>query len=126
MRAAVDSSGEQGFGVEVEGLQPGTLTLAELRLDVVRERGQPQYEHLGYAEDHLIARHKGLRADYATERMTARRVSDVEAEALKVPAERSRDERRITVHQASGDPIMTSVLVMPGSRHEIEDTYALS
>ncbi|MFY1595818.1 hypothetical protein [Micromonospora sp. WMMD737] len=32
----------------------------------------------------------------------------------------------ITVHQAPGDPIMTSVLVMPGSRHEIEDTYALS
>ncbi|KIR63413.1 hypothetical protein TK50_21585 [Micromonospora haikouensis] len=73
----------------------------------------------------LIARHKGLRADYATERMTARRVSGIEAEALDVPADESVMSVVITVHQASGDPIMTSVLVMPGSRHEIEDTYAL-
>jgi GntR family transcriptional regulator len=35
------------------------------------------------------------------------------------------DSRRL-VRRASGDPIMASVLVVPGSRHEIEDTYALS
>ncbi|MEV5448172.1 GntR family transcriptional regulator, partial [Streptomyces sp. NPDC052644] len=74
----------------------------------------------------LIARHKGLRADYATERMTARRVNEAEAVALDVPADESVLSVVITVHQASGDPIMASVLVMPGSRHEIEDTYALS
>ncbi|MEU7983156.1 GntR family transcriptional regulator [Micromonospora sp. NPDC049081] len=74
----------------------------------------------------LIARHKGLRADYATERMTARRVNEAEAAALDVPADEPVLSVVITVHQASGDPIMASVLVMPGSRHEIEDTYALS
>lgn len=73
-----------------------------------------------------ITRLKGLRADYATERMTARRVSPDEAKALDVPEDEPVLSIVLTVHQASGDPIMTSVLVMPGSRHEIEDTYPLS
>ncbi|MGW0435342.1 GntR family transcriptional regulator [Micromonospora sp. NPDC003197] len=73
-----------------------------------------------------IARLKSLRGDYATERMTARRVSKDEAEALAVPADEPVLSAVITVFQASGEPIMTSVLVMPGSRHEIEDTYPLS
>ncbi|MFY1672700.1 GntR family transcriptional regulator [Plantactinospora sp. WMMB334] len=69
---------------------------------------------------------KGLRGDYATERMTARRVSTDEAKALDVPEDEPVLSVVLTVHQASGDPILTSVLVMPGSRHEIEDTYPLS
>ncbi|MGI5215422.1 GntR family transcriptional regulator [Plantactinospora sp. CA-290183] len=73
-----------------------------------------------------ITRVKGLRADYATERMTARRASADEAKALDVPADEPMLSVVLTVHQASGDPILTSVLVMPGSRHEIEDTYPLS
>ncbi|MFI6758813.1 GntR family transcriptional regulator [Micromonospora sp. NPDC050417] len=73
-----------------------------------------------------IARLKGLRADYVTERMTARRVSPEEAEALKVPTDESVFSVVITLHQSSGEPIFTSLLVMPGSRHEIEDTYPLS
>ncbi|MDG4828266.1 GntR family transcriptional regulator [Solwaraspora sp. WMMD1047] len=75
--------------------------------------------------DH-IGRIKGLRADYATERMTARRVGPDEAEALEVPADEPVLSVVLTLHQASGEPILTSVLVMPGSRHEIEDTYPVS
>jgi GntR family transcriptional regulator len=75
--------------------------------------------------DH-IARHKGIRADYATERLTSRRVDQGEAEVLDVPADEAALSVVITVYQASGDPILTSVLVMPGSRHEIEDTYPIS
>lgn len=75
--------------------------------------------------DH-IARHKGIRADYATERLTSRRVDQAEADALDVPADESALHVVITVYQASGDPILTTILVMPGSRHEIEDTYPLS
>ncbi|WFE30074.1 GntR family transcriptional regulator [Solwaraspora sp. WMMD791] len=73
-----------------------------------------------------ITRHKGLRADYATERMTTRRVSADEADALDVSADESVFSVVITAHRASGEPIMASVLVLPGSRHEIEDTYPLS
>lgn len=74
--------------------------------------------------DH-IARHKGLRADYATERLTSRLVDQAEAEALAVPEDEAVISVVLTVYQANGEPILTSLLVMPGSRHEIEDTYPL-
>ncbi|MFI6823236.1 GntR family transcriptional regulator [Micromonospora sp. NPDC050187] len=74
--------------------------------------------------DH-IARHKSLRADYATERLTSRLVDQAEAEALAVPEDEAVISVVLTVYQANGEPILTSLLVMPGSRHEIEDTYPL-
>jgi GntR family transcriptional regulator len=78
----------------------------------------------GSLSDH-IARHKNLRADYATERLTARPISPDEAEALAVPPDEAVLSVVITLHQSSGEPLLTSVVVMPGSRHEIEDTYPL-
>jgi GntR family transcriptional regulator len=75
--------------------------------------------------DHIATR-KSLRADYATERLTARQVEAAEAGALGVPADEAVLSVVITVHQSSGVPILTSLIVMPGSRHEIEDTYPLS
>ena len=69
---------------------------------------------------------KSIRADYATERLTARRIDEAEADALDVPADESVLSVVITAHQSSGAPILTSGIVMPGSRHEIEDSYPLS
>ncbi|GIF09809.1 GntR family transcriptional regulator [Actinoplanes siamensis] len=75
--------------------------------------------------DHIASRKK-LRADYATERLTARRVDDAEAGALDVPADEAVLSVVITAHRSTGEAIMTSLIVMPGSRHEIEDSYPLS
>ena len=72
-----------------------------------------------------IGRLKQLRGDYATERMTARAASDDEAEALGVPAGEPVLAVAITLHQANGEPLLTTHVVMPGSRHEIEDTYPM-
>jgi GntR family transcriptional regulator len=74
--------------------------------------------------DH-IAQVKGVRGDYATERLTARRVEPAEAEALDVLADEAVISVVITVYRSSGEPVLTSVLVMPGSRHEIDDAYPL-
>jgi GntR family transcriptional regulator len=74
---------------------------------------------------HIRAK-KNLRADYATERLTARRVDDAEAAALEVSVDEAVLSVVITAHQSSGVPILTSRIVMPGSRHEIEDSYPLS
>jgi GntR family transcriptional regulator len=74
---------------------------------------------------HIRAK-KSLRADYATERLTARLVDDVEATALDVPSDEAVISVVVTAHQSSGSPILTSRIVMPGSRHEIEDSYPLS
>lgn len=75
--------------------------------------------------DHIASR-KGLRADYATERLTARQIDPSEVDALGVPTDEAVLSVIITAHQSSGAPILTSLIVMPGSRHEIEDTYPLS
>jgi GntR family transcriptional regulator len=75
--------------------------------------------------DHIASR-KGLRADYATERLTARQIDASEVDALAVPTDEAVLSVIITAHQSSGAPILTSLIVMPGSRHEIEDTYPLS
>ena len=75
--------------------------------------------------DHIAAR-KRLRADYATERLTARRVDPSEVDALGVPEDEAVLSVVITAYQSTGEPILASLIVMPGSRHEIEDTYPLS
>jgi GntR family transcriptional regulator len=79
----------------------------------------------GSVLDHIRSR-KNLRADYATERLTARKADQAEADALGVPVDEAVLSVVITAHQASGTPILTSLIVMPGSRHEIEDSYPLS
>ncbi|WIM97639.1 GntR family transcriptional regulator [Actinoplanes oblitus] len=69
---------------------------------------------------------KNLRADYATERLTARRIDEAEAGALDVPTDEAVLSVVITAHRSTGEALMTSLIVMPGSRHEIEDSYPLS
>jgi GntR family transcriptional regulator len=73
-----------------------------------------------------IAAKKNLRADYADELLTARRSTDEEAELLGLEAGDPVLSVVITAHQANGDPIATSVVLLPGDRHEIEDSYPLS
>jgi GntR family transcriptional regulator len=72
-----------------------------------------------------IERRKGIRGDYAHEWLTTRRPTEDEAKLLDIDAGDPVLSIVIAVHQASGEPIMVSTVLMPGSRHEIEDTYPL-
>ena len=72
-----------------------------------------------------IERRKGLRGDYATEWMTTRLATADEAKLLDLDETDPVLHVLIAVHQASGEPMLATVLVMPGSRHEIEDSYPL-
>ncbi|MFC7480310.1 UTRA domain-containing protein [Luedemannella flava] len=74
--------------------------------------------------DYIQSR-KGLRGDYASERLTARRATTDEAALLQLSDSDAVLSVLIGVYQSSGVPIMASMLVMPGSRHEIEDSYPL-
>ncbi|MDR7278690.1 GntR family transcriptional regulator [Catenuloplanes atrovinosus] len=74
--------------------------------------------------DH-IAQARGIRGDYVIERLTARRITADEAAALDVPDDEPVISTVITVYQSSGEAVLASVLVMPGSRHEIDDAYPL-
>ncbi len=72
-----------------------------------------------------IERRKGLRGDYAHEWLTTRKPTEDEAKLLDIEAGDPVLSLVIAVHQASGEPILASVAILPGSRHEIEDTYPL-
>jgi GntR family transcriptional regulator len=73
-----------------------------------------------------IERRRGVRGDYAREWMTTRAASPDEVTALAIDPADPVLSVVIGVYQSSGDPIMASRLLMPGSRHEIEDVYSLS
>ncbi len=72
-----------------------------------------------------IERRKGIRADYATEWMTARPATPEEAKLLDLEESDPLLSILIAVHQASGEAVLVTSLLMPGSRHEIEDSYPL-
>ena len=72
-----------------------------------------------------IERRKGLRGDYAHEWLTCRKPTEDEAKLLDIEPGDPVMSLVIVVHQANGEPLLASVVVLPGSRHEIEDTYPL-
>jgi len=74
---------------------------------------------------HIAAR-KHVRADYADELLTARKATEEEARLLDLDAADPVLSVVITAHQASGEPIAVSAVVLPGARHEIEDSYPLT
>ncbi|GAA0907667.1 histidine utilization repressor [Virgisporangium aurantiacum] len=74
---------------------------------------------------HLASR-KDIRGDYAVEWTTARRPTPEEAELLDIGKDDPVLAVMIAAYTAAGDPVLASLLVLPGSRHEIEDTYPLA
>jgi GntR family transcriptional regulator len=72
-----------------------------------------------------VERRKGLRRDYADEWLSTRKPTEDEAKLLDIDPGDPVLILVIAVHQASGEPILASVAVLPGSRHEIEDAYPL-
>lgn len=74
---------------------------------------------------HLAAT-KGLRGDYAVEWTAARRPTAEEAKLLGVDADDPVLVVTIAVYTAAGDALLVSTVVLPGDRHEVEDTYPLS
>lgn len=74
---------------------------------------------------HLASR-KDIRGDYAVEWTTARRPTPEEAELLGIGKDDPVLAVIIAVYTAAGSPVLVSMLVMPGNRHEVEDTYPLT
>jgi GntR family transcriptional regulator len=72
-----------------------------------------------------IERRKGVRGDYAHEWLSTRLPTPDEAKLLQIDPTDPVLTVLIAVHQSSGEPVAATSLVMPGSRHEIEDTYPL-
>jgi len=74
--------------------------------------------------DH-IERRKGIRGDYVRQWLSARRPTEEEATLLAVEHGEPVLSILLIVHQAAGEPVLAASVIMPGSRHEIEDAYPL-
>src|SRR5512142_674793 len=74
---------------------------------------------------HIEAR-KGVRGDYAVEWTAARRPTMEEADVLQIDPTMPVLSLVVAVYTAAGEPVLVSSLVLPGDRHEIEDSYPLS
>lgn len=74
---------------------------------------------------HLTAA-KGLRGDYAVELTAARRPTADEASLLAIGEADPVLVVTIAIYTAAGEALFASIVVLPGNRHEIEDTYPLS
>ena len=72
-----------------------------------------------------IERRKDLRGGYAHEWLTWRKPTEDEAKLLDIEPGDPMLSLVIAVRQASGEPLLVSAVVLPGSRHEVEDTYPL-
>jgi GntR family transcriptional regulator len=74
---------------------------------------------------HLASR-RDIRGDYAVEWTTARRPTPEEADLLDIDKDDPVLAVTVAAYTAAGLPILASLLVMPGDRHELEDTYPLA
>jgi GntR family transcriptional regulator len=73
-----------------------------------------------------LAERKGIRGDYGVEWTSARHPTPDEADLLVLDADAPVLAISIAVYTAAGEIVLASDLVLPGARHEIEDTYPLS
>ncbi len=72
-----------------------------------------------------IARRKGIEFDHAIERIGARHASKEEAKLLAVDSKECLLSVLLTIFDRAGVPLMAVDLLLPSSRHELEDTFPL-
>jgi GntR family transcriptional regulator len=95
---------------------------ADVSAGTLLEGAEPIGE--GIAE-HLRAR-KRLRIDHLTERITARVADAAEAKVLEVPRRTVVLGVLVIARDAAGAVVQVVDAVLPGDRHELEDTYPAS
>ena len=69
---------------------------------------------------------KGVRWDYATEQISARLPSTDEAGLLEISRREPLLRVFTTVHDTTATPLLAVDVVMPGTRHELEDQYPVT
>ncbi|MCX9193536.1 GntR family transcriptional regulator [Carbonactinospora thermoautotrophica] len=106
--------------------EPSELVTAYFPLDIAygTELGSDKPLPEGVRR-HVETRRK-VRYDHMTERIVARPPSAEEAELLAITSKRTPVlALTVTAYDATGRPLQVAQLVLPGDRHELEDTYPL-
>lgn len=110
----------------MRGGEPSELVTSYFPLDIAHgtDLGSEQLV-AGGMRQHVEARHK-IRYDHMTEQIAARLPSLEEAKVLEITSKLTPVlALTVTAYDTAGQPLQVSQLVLPGDRHELEDTYSL-
>lgn len=94
-------------------------------LDVARSAGLDHDGPLTVPVRQLLTAGTGQRLTRVDERLSARRPTDAEVELLKLGSEESVLSMQGAVWDATGRTVLVVDVALPGSLHELEDSYAL-
>jgi GntR family transcriptional regulator len=73
-----------------------------------------------------VSRKAGVEFDHATERISARRPTQAEAELLDIDLEEAVLTLLVTVYDKAGAPQVVVDAVIPASRHELDDAFPIN
>jgi GntR family transcriptional regulator len=73
-----------------------------------------------------ITRRKAIEFDHATERIGARHATKEEAKLLEVDSKECLLSVLLSIFDRAGTPLMAVDLLLPATRHELEDTFPLA
>jgi GntR family transcriptional regulator len=107
------------------GGEPGGLVSVWLSVDLARAAGLDQETPLTTNVRQLLQAGTGARLGHVTERVTARRPTSGEAEALGVARNACALAVLASVFDTGGRALVVAELVLPGERFELEDSYPL-
>ena len=106
--------------------EPDELVTAYFPLDLAHGTALGDEALMSEGARHQIESRNKIRYDHVTERIAARLPSGEEALLLGLPSKRTPVLAvTVTAFEASGRPVQLAELVLPGDRHELEDTYPL-
>lgn len=105
---------------------PVELSTVLVPVDLASGTGVSSKERLtGGLLAHLAQRHR-ITFDHATERISARPATADESRLLDVSRRDCVLTMLVVVHDRTGKPLVAIDVVLPTSRHELEDAYSLS
>lgn len=105
---------------------PMELVAVYFPVDVTAGTALGKPDPVGGSLRKIVESAQGVRFDHVIERTAARLASAQEAEALEMSEQGAVLSLLITAHDATGAVLTAVDVVLPGDRHELEDSYPLN
>lgn len=112
--------------VSVDGLGPVELGTAYVPVELADGTDVRSSKPLAEGLLRHLAVRRGVKFDHVTERISARRATAEESELLEIKQRECVLTALLAVHDRDGTPVFALDLVMPPTRHELEDSFPIA
>jgi GntR family transcriptional regulator len=106
--------------------EPVELSAFYVPVELAAGTGIGDPEQIAEGVVRRLSRRKAVELDHATERIAARHASKEEAKLLAVTSKDCLLDVLLTIYDRAGKPLMAVRLLLPSSRHELEDTFPVA